>query len=78
MGATKITRYGNSLAIRLPAALAKELEMREGDTVMIRRVGTRLMVERDALGTLDEMLATVPGPEAEIPAGHAVGAEDVD
>jgi antitoxin MazE len=78
MATTKITRYGNSLAVRLPAALVKDLGMREGDNVMIRRSGSRLLIERATLGSLDEMLATVQAPEAELGAGVAIGAEDFE
>jgi antitoxin MazE len=76
---TKITRYGNSLAVRLPAALARELELREGDNVTIKRSGSAIVLERAYRGTLDEMLATVHGaPEGELSTGSALGAEDFD
>jgi antitoxin MazE len=78
MLSTKITRYGNSLAIRLPAGLAKEMQMREGDSVMIERDGTRLTIEREELPTLEEMLATVTAREAELETGSALGAEDFE
>jgi antitoxin MazE len=75
---TKITRYGNSLAVRLPAALARELELREGDNVTIKRSGSSIVFER-AYPTLEEMLATVRGePEGELRTGPARGAEDFD
>jgi antitoxin MazE len=76
---TKITRYGNSLAVRLPAALARELELREGDNVIIKRSGSGIVFERAYRGTLEEMLATVQGePEGELLTGPALGAEDFD
>ena len=75
---TRVTRYGNSLAVRLPAALAKELEMREGDSVMMRRVGSGLVIEREYRPSLDEMLATVRGVEGEWDTGQAQGAETDD
>jgi antitoxin MazE len=76
---TKITRYGNSLAVRLPATLAKELELREGDSVTIKRAGSGVVFERAYRGTLEEMLATVHGdPEGELLTGPALGAEDFD
>ena len=76
---TRITRYGNSLAVRLPAALAKELEWREGDSVTIKRSGSTIVFERAYRGTLEEMLATVHGePEGELLTGPALGAEDFE
>jgi antitoxin MazE len=44
----QVSKWGNSLAIRLPAAVVKALELKEGDDIEIRVVGTReLEVERD-------------------------------
>ena len=77
MMTTRVTRYGNSLAVRLPAALAKELEMREGDRVTMRRVGSGLVIEREYRPSLEEMLALVREPEGEWLTGE-VGAEVVD
>ena len=34
---TKIARYGNSLTVRLPAAVARELDLRDGDRVTLTR-----------------------------------------
>jgi antitoxin MazE len=44
----KVSKWGNSLAIRLPAAVVEALELKEGDDIEIRVAGTReLEVERD-------------------------------
>jgi antitoxin MazE len=44
----QVSKWGNSLAIRLPAAVAKALELKEGDEIEIRVVGSReLEVSRD-------------------------------
>ena len=33
----QISKWGNSLAVRLPAALVEELGLKEGDDVIVRR-----------------------------------------
>ncbi len=44
----QVSKWGNSLAIRLPAAVVKALELKEGDDIEIRVAGSReLEVERD-------------------------------
>jgi len=44
----KVSKWGNSLAIRLPAAIVKALELKEGDDIEIRVAGSReLEVSRD-------------------------------
>ena len=40
----KVTKWGNSLAIRLPLAVVKELGLKEGDQVDIRVSGERAFV----------------------------------
>lgn len=40
-----ILKWGNSLAFRLPAALARQLEVREGAKVTYRVNGRRLIIE---------------------------------
>ena len=42
---TKIARYGNSLTVRLPAAVARDLNLHEGDRVSLRRVADALILE---------------------------------
>jgi antitoxin MazE len=44
----QVSKWGNSLAIRLPAAVVKALELKEGDDIEIRIAGSRaLEVGRD-------------------------------
>lgn len=43
----QVSKWGNSLAIRLPAALVEALGLREGDDVVLHAVGVRaLAVEK--------------------------------
>lgn len=44
----QISKWGNSLAIRLPAAVVKALELKEGDNIEIRVAGEKAFeVSRD-------------------------------
>jgi len=44
----QVSKWGNSLAIRLPAAVVEALELKEGDDIEIRVAGSRkLEVSRD-------------------------------
>lgn len=43
----QVSKWGNSLAVRLPAAVVEALELKEGDDIEIRVVDAReLAVER--------------------------------
>jgi antitoxin MazE len=47
-GAMRVSKWGNSLAIRLPASVVKALELKEGDQVEVHLVGERVLeVDRD-------------------------------
>ena len=44
----RVAKWGNSLAIRIPAEVAEALELKEGDEVEVRVAGSRsLDVDRD-------------------------------
>ncbi len=44
----QVARWGNSLAIRLPASIVEALELREGDDIEIRIAGQRTFdIQRD-------------------------------
>ena len=42
----QVARWGNALAVRLPAALVREMGLREGDDVELRRDGAGLAIAR--------------------------------
>ncbi len=45
----QVSKWGNSLAIRLPAAVVEVLELKEGDEIEISVAGKRdLTIERDS------------------------------
>ena len=45
MSRQTILKWGNSLAFRLPSAIARQLEVREGSTVTYQVDGRRLVIE---------------------------------
>jgi antitoxin component of MazEF toxin-antitoxin module len=72
---SRIARYGKSLTVRIPVAVARHLDLRAGDTVVLRMVDDGLFIERAATFRLAARLATVRATVAEAGAGRAVGAE---
>ena len=75
---TKVARYGNSLTVRLPVAIARELDLRDGDRVMLRTVEGGVVIERPTHSRLAVRLATVRERESEAGAGRAMGKELID
>jgi antitoxin component of MazEF toxin-antitoxin module len=75
---SKIARYGNSLTVRLPVGIVRELDVRDGDRVVLRTVDAGVVIERPKRGRLAARLATVRERESEVGAGRAVGAESID
>lgn len=45
MSIQQILKWGNSLALRIPAAIAKQMRVAAGEKVAIRLEGTKLVVE---------------------------------
>jgi antitoxin component of MazEF toxin-antitoxin module len=74
----KIAKYGNSLTVRLPAPLARELDLREGDSVTLHRANGGILLQRPARSRLATRLATVVGREEEVPIGPLRGKELID
>lgn len=89
----KIARWGNSLAVRLPREIARDLDFREGQTVELTarspkleiapRAEERRVVNGIPVYTLAELLADMDrlGPDAEPPLldwGPDRGSEIID
>lgn len=76
---TKIQKWGNSLALRIPKALAEEAGLKQGKPVDIRYQDGEFRIRRRRRKKydLDEMLASVPDDydEGEWDTGPAVGNE---
>ena len=75
---TRVAKYGGSLTVRVPVAIARELDLRDGDQVVMRTVESGIFIERPKRSRLEEMLATVRERESEVSTGHAVGREIFD
>jgi antitoxin MazE len=65
-GSMQVSKWGNSLAIRLPAAVVKALDLKEGDDIEVRVAGEKAFeVSRDesrrrALETLRKLRRPFP------------------
>ena len=71
----QVARWGNSLAIRLPAAVVEALELKEGDQIEVRIAGTReFEVGRDR--STDRAIARLRRLRRPLPAGFSFDRED--
>lgn len=75
---SKVARYGNSLTVRVPAPIAHNLGLHDGQKVEVRQVDGHLVIEPARGSRLAARLATVREPEAEIALGPALGAEAIE
>ena len=75
---TQLGKWGNSLAVRIPGAFVKELELEEGSELEVTRVDGGLLLRAPKQRyTLEELLAQIK-PEnlhGETDWGGAVGRE---
>lgn len=62
----QIARWGNSLAVRLPAGLVRDLGLKEGDRIDLRPDAGALAVRRAP--TADEVLAGLAQFRGRLPA----------
>ncbi len=62
----RVAKWGNSLAIRLPAAVVETLELEEGDEVEVHVVGSRAFdIARDR--SRERALARIRAMRKELP-----------
>ncbi len=74
---TLVQKWGNSLGIRIPAAYAKELNLKKGSTVEISEEGGKIVISPYS-ETLEHMLSRVTAenmPEI-VETGESVGREE--
>ena len=62
----KVCKWGNSLAIRLPASIVELLELKEGDEIDIRVAGTR-EVDAALLASRAELIERLRKFEGRLP-----------
>ena len=81
---TKIQKWGNSLALRIPKSYAKEVKLEEGSQVDLKIVEDKIVIsskkKRKSKYTLEELLANVK-PEnlhGEFDFGPPVGKEIIE
>lgn len=64
----QVSKWGNSLAIRIPAQVAEALNLKEGDEIAVRVAGDRIFeVERD--GGRERMVERLRALARPLPAG---------
>lgn len=67
----QVARWENSLAVRLPAELVRELGIKEGDQVDLRADATGLTIARQRRP--EEVLADLAGFRGRFPASERLG-----
>ena len=79
---TLILRFGNSLAVRMPKAVAKKAHLRVGDSLEIEVSGEGVVQlnRRGRTPTLTELVSQItPGNRyEEVPSGPEIGKEPVE
>ncbi|HEY1996761.1 AbrB/MazE/SpoVT family DNA-binding domain-containing protein [Paraburkholderia sp.] len=63
----QVSKWGNSLAIRLPASVVEALELREGDDIEVRVADARIFELKKKPGS-DEFLARLRKFRGTLPA----------
>jgi antitoxin MazE len=72
----QVAKWGNSLAVRLPAAVVEALELKEGDQIEIRIAGERRFeVSRDQ--SVRRALARLRALRRPLPPGFTFSREEV-
>jgi len=81
MPKAQMAKWGNSLAVRIPKAVAEKARIREGDAVEIKADKGRIELRRaDRIPTLEELVAQIT-PEnrhPEVDWGPDVGREKME
>ena len=73
----QVARWGNSLAIRLPAVVVEALELREGDQIEVRVAGDRAFeVRRDR--SAERAMARLRRLRRPLPPGFTFSREDAN
>jgi len=76
----KLQKWGNSLGLRIPSAISKELSLETGTCLIIKKSGNKIIIEPNAEPTLAQMLAkiTPDNIHGETKTGATVGKEKID
>ena len=73
----QVAKWGNSLAVRLPASVVEALDLKEGDQIEIRVVGSKVFdVSRDR--SREHALARLRKLRRPLPAGFVFDRSDAN
>jgi antitoxin MazE len=73
----QVSKWGNSLAIRLPAAVVEALKLKAGDEINVRVAGTsEFIVEREP--TREELIARIRTMGTQLPPGFKFTREEAN
>jgi antitoxin MazE len=73
----QVSKWGNSLAIRLPAAVVEALNLKAGDEINIRVAGANdFLVEREP--TRQELIANIRKMSTRLPPGFKFDREEAN
>lgn len=73
----RVAKWGNSLAVRLPAAVVEALELKDGDDIEITVAGERKFgVKKDH--TREQAIAALRKLRRPLPAGFVFDREDAN
>ena len=74
---TVVKKWGNSLGIRIPAAIARELSLKDGSTVDINDKGKQILIKPVQKNKLSELVSKIneKNLHKEIETGGPVGKE---
>jgi antitoxin MazE len=73
----KVSRWGNSLAVRLPSAVVEALDLREGDEIEIHAEGLR-EVEVARKPSRDELIKRLRAFRGSLPADFKFDREEAN
>jgi antitoxin MazE len=60
MPKTQVAKWGNSLAVRIPKAVAEQANLQEGDAIVIEASGGRIELRpAERIPTLEELVAQI-------------------
>lgn len=78
----QVNRWGNSLAVRLPAGLARDIGVNEGSSLSPQELGQRLLTlqdvhQQDALLTRKQLLARIRELHKQMPMTQPVSKDEM-
>jgi antitoxin MazE len=81
MAKAQVVKWGNSLAVRIPKAVAEDARIREGDAIVIEACEDRIELRRsERIPTLEELVAQITreNRHREVATGRERGKERVE